>query len=260
MRLRRVIEHVREQHWTAIFIDLVIVVLGVFIGIQVSNWNTERETRKKATVFTQRLAADLRVEAWAYEYLIEYNKDVLANAGKALAALAGERPLSDEQFLVAAYRASQYEFQDRRRATFDELTSTGMISLITDQTMRQTAIMVYASPLIEQSMEEGKSSQYRELFRKSVPAAIQHALLLRCGDRYVSPLDYSGIVKSLDYACTLNLPAERVRVAAEALRAQDRLVPTLQLRFADTETALVNLQVYSTTLRDNLRRLAGRVP
>jgi hypothetical protein len=39
MILRRVIEHVRTQNWTAIGIDLVIVVVGVFIGIQVSSWN-----------------------------------------------------------------------------------------------------------------------------------------------------------------------------------------------------------------------------
>ena len=37
MILRRVIEHVRKQEWTAIGIDLVVVVIGVVIGIQVSN-------------------------------------------------------------------------------------------------------------------------------------------------------------------------------------------------------------------------------
>ncbi len=44
MILRRVIEHVRQQQWTAVGIDFCIVVVGVFIGIQVSNWNDERET------------------------------------------------------------------------------------------------------------------------------------------------------------------------------------------------------------------------
>ena len=39
MILSRVIEHVRKQHWTAVFLDFVIVVMGVFIDIQVSNWN-----------------------------------------------------------------------------------------------------------------------------------------------------------------------------------------------------------------------------
>jgi DNA-binding transcriptional regulator of glucitol operon len=86
MSLRRVVEHLKHQHWTAILIYLVIVVLGVFIGIQVSNWNAERETRQKAAVFTGRLRADLRVEAWAYECLIEYNRDILASAARALAS------------------------------------------------------------------------------------------------------------------------------------------------------------------------------
>jgi hypothetical protein len=63
MILRRVIEHVRHQEWTAIFIDLVIVVVGVFIGIQVANWNEDRVPRAKSAVFTARLEADLRQEA-----------------------------------------------------------------------------------------------------------------------------------------------------------------------------------------------------
>lgn len=44
MLLRRVIDHVEAQNWTAILIDFVIVVVGVFIGIQVSNWNDDRQS------------------------------------------------------------------------------------------------------------------------------------------------------------------------------------------------------------------------
>ena len=39
MLLHRVINHVRAQHWTAVLLDFVIVVVGVFIGLQVDNWN-----------------------------------------------------------------------------------------------------------------------------------------------------------------------------------------------------------------------------
>ena len=97
MILRRVIQHVKKQEWTAIGIDFLIVVLGVFVGIQVSNWNAERETSKKSAVFTERLKADLRGEAWGYEYLILYNKDILANAERVLAAMAGEAGMTDAQ-------------------------------------------------------------------------------------------------------------------------------------------------------------------
>ena len=257
MILRRLIVRLKDQHWTAIGIDLAIVVVGVFIGMQVSNWNNERETKHKSAIFTERLKADLKVEAWGYEYLVEYNKDVLANAGKTLAALAGEKPLSDEEFVVAAYRASQYEFQDRRRATYDELVSTGSIGLIENQKLRETAIAVYSAPIFDQVQNDGRKSEYRELFRRTVSAPVQRALLEKCGDRIVAPLDYKGIVHSLDYPCKLDAPAEKISAAAQALRSRDGLQSALQLRFADIETDLANLQTYNPQLMQ-LREYAGR--
>jgi large-conductance mechanosensitive channel len=60
MLLRRVIEHVKDQNWLAVFLDFVIVVVGVFIGIQVANWNELRNERAATVDFEQRLEADLR--------------------------------------------------------------------------------------------------------------------------------------------------------------------------------------------------------
>ena len=121
--------------------------------------------------------------------------------------------------------------------------------------MRQTAILVYSSPLIEETAEEGRKSEYREIFRKLLPADVQHALLKRCGDHFVPTFDYHAIAGSLDYPCTLGLPEAQVRAAAAKLRSQDKLVPALQLRFADIETTLVNLQV-NRALRANLQLIA----
>lgn len=42
MILRRFIEHFRQQNWAAIGIDFAIVVIGVFLGMQIGNWNAER--------------------------------------------------------------------------------------------------------------------------------------------------------------------------------------------------------------------------
>jgi hypothetical protein len=36
MLLRRVIEHVTSQNWTAVALDFVVVVVGVVIGIEVA--------------------------------------------------------------------------------------------------------------------------------------------------------------------------------------------------------------------------------
>ncbi len=39
MILRRLANAIRQQDWFVVTIDILIVVLGVFIGIQMANWN-----------------------------------------------------------------------------------------------------------------------------------------------------------------------------------------------------------------------------
>lgn len=55
MLLRRVMEHVRTQNWLAVALDFLIVVAGVFIGIQVSNWNEARNNQLREGAYLQRL-------------------------------------------------------------------------------------------------------------------------------------------------------------------------------------------------------------
>ena len=43
MLLRRTIEHVKAQNWFAVGLDFVIVVFGVFVGLQVQDWNDSRK-------------------------------------------------------------------------------------------------------------------------------------------------------------------------------------------------------------------------
>ena len=59
MLLRRISEHVRAQNWTAVTLDFMIVVVGVFIGIQVSNWNDDRSLRERERVYLEQLLIDL---------------------------------------------------------------------------------------------------------------------------------------------------------------------------------------------------------
>ncbi len=45
MIYKRVAAWLRGQDWVAILIELGIVILGVFVGTQVSNWNATRTER-----------------------------------------------------------------------------------------------------------------------------------------------------------------------------------------------------------------------
>jgi hypothetical protein len=259
MILRRVIAHFRKQEWTAIGIDFVIVVIGVFVGIQVSNWNAALATDRQSRSVTARLLADLRDEAWSYRLLIEYNNDVLENAERALAALEGRLARNDEALLIAAYRATQYREPRRRRSTYDELISTGTIGLIRDRALRDTAVRVYTTPMFENIRREGSGSRYREAFRMSVPVEVQRALRDSCGERDIRVGDYTVIVDSLDYPCSTGLPPAILAEAAEALRAAS-LAPLLRLRISDIETRRADMLANNPDIRDGLLAIAKERP
>ena len=60
MILRRLSQSLKEQNWTAIPIEFVLLVLGVFLGIQVSNWNEQRAENAKAQAYLARIRGNLQ--------------------------------------------------------------------------------------------------------------------------------------------------------------------------------------------------------
>jgi hypothetical protein len=260
MLLRRVIEHVREQNWTAVGIDFVIVVIGVFVGIQVSNWNAEREARQRGAGFSERLRADLHVERGFYAYMSDYYGAVRDAAEAAVDALIGAAPLSNHDLLVNAYRATQYRDSLRRRSTYDELVSTGNLGLIEDTELLGIAGRAYQLAVLDNLSREGRESRYREAFRMLIANDVQRELARRCGDRSVRRADWDGVAAEIGYPCTLELPVAQVDAAAEALRAAPELVRYLRLRIADLETRRADLARNRALVFGELREDRGEKP
>ncbi len=260
MILRRLTQSLRDQNWTAIAIEFVLLVLGVFLGMQVSNWNAEREDRLKGSIFTERLKADLRGEDWTYQFLIAYYREVLANANRAAEALEGKAALSDEALLVSAYRATQYRNRNQRGSTYDELISTGNIDLIRDRTLRDTAIRLYNLAVFDNLVQEGMRSRYREAFRMSLPNSVQRALSKICGDHVIRPGVYAAIHGNIDYPCHTGLSAQTIAESAQALRSNPDIKHYLRLRIADLETRLFDLTGNNRDIMENLRAIAKEQP
>ena len=67
MLLRRITEHVKDQNWFAVVLAFLIVVLGILIAFQITNWNeTRRDVRDEAA-----LNVRLLEEITALEELLE---------------------------------------------------------------------------------------------------------------------------------------------------------------------------------------------
>ena len=255
MLLLRLTHSLKVQNWTAIWIEFVLLVVGVFLGIQVSNWNTQRETERKAQVFTERLREDLRTEVWRFKALNLYYQDVIDNARMTLGDLEGRERMSNEALLIAAYRATQYSEFVQFRATYDELTSTGNVGLLRDRELRRMAAEIYGTPLYLNTKNEGLNSEYRRAFRKLLPVRVQFAVASQCGDLEARVGDYRSIEHPIGYTCKTGLPASDIDQAAAALRAEPALAALLRLRIMNASTA-AGVQLMSREVIKGMAELA----
>lgn len=59
MILKRLRKEAAQQNWLGVAVDLFILILGVFLGIQVSNWNQDRLDARRGRAYLARILADL---------------------------------------------------------------------------------------------------------------------------------------------------------------------------------------------------------
>ena len=87
MILRRFAEALKQQNWAAIAIEFVLLVLGVFLGIQVANWNEARADRAAYEAALGRLGAEIDTNlAYLEAFDVDQARD-LETGSRALTAV-----------------------------------------------------------------------------------------------------------------------------------------------------------------------------
>ena len=127
MILRRVINHFRNQEWTAIFLDFLIVVVGVFMGFQVQQWATRAGQRASEKLYLNRLHGEVvqliqdrsRYNSWAQK-----NQAALTGAVAVLQNQTDRQVLTDAECL-AIVQSHIYLNPTSDLPTIDELLSSG---------------------------------------------------------------------------------------------------------------------------------------
>lgn len=171
MLLRRINQHVRNQNWFAVFLDFIIVVAGVFIGIQVANWNEALGDKELERQYIKKLAKDIHVEIVAFEEVEHGLVTSLSITDKLFEEALNEQLsevvkmsssaktfASDKDFLVP----ESIEITDldkdyfltfsiltrvfnEENSTFDTLKSTGHIRVISNKSISYSLADYYAN-------------------------------------------------------------------------------------------------------------------
>lgn len=135
MILRRLTQHVKAQNWTAVALDFVIVVVGVFMGLQVQEWNTVRKDKIEAVLTLDRLEDDFtRINERAARSLALHEASLAATARIINGIAAGRLDLNGlaEDLSLSTRGATP----PGPSTTFQELKSNGRIGLIENLELR----------------------------------------------------------------------------------------------------------------------------
>ncbi|MCB1567839.1 MAG: hypothetical protein KDI69_03340 [Xanthomonadales bacterium] len=183
MPLRRIALRLRDHDWLGVVIELAIVVLGVYLGLQASNWNQTRADKAQGREYLQHLQDDLRKEDALLTDTLAFYRQVSAYGELALSHAENHAPATGTAWsaVLAYYQASQIWPFRQPRTTFQEARTTGSLPLIVDAVVRQHIAEHYDESANSNALEIlGDLPRYREHVRGLTPWAIQRYIWAHC--------------------------------------------------------------------------------
>ena len=159
MILNRIAQGVRKQDWFTAILELVILVIGIYIGLQVDDWVGERKDRKAETVYLELLARDVTELQQQVEAQYAFEKDKVDVGARAYKLLTSDDP--------SAYQVELGELltllSGRRTlglnsATYEQMVSSGHLQLIRDAELRDKLVRYFAEMKRDEAII-GKNNQ-----------------------------------------------------------------------------------------------------
>ena len=181
--LRRLIANARRQDWFAVTVELFVVVLGIFIGMQVTNWNEDRKLARQAHEYRDSLATDLATDEETMRAHADYFR-VIEQYGKvALGYLDEPVPVTDPQqaaqLVTALMIASSLWEYRHARPTYEDLKSTGNLPLLGSTALR-IRLANYYTAVDSAAVQWDVVTGYRAHIRSIIPAEAQRRVMDTC--------------------------------------------------------------------------------
>lgn len=128
MILRRVAEAVREQNWFTVVIEVLIVVFGVVIGIEVSNWNEGRKSEARERELLAQLRDEVLSNNQRLQHRLVFTERVIEAGERGLEFLKQGQPCADgcQGLLVDFFHASQVWGLPSRQSVYYEMQRLGL--------------------------------------------------------------------------------------------------------------------------------------
>jgi uncharacterized protein DUF6090 len=150
MLFRRLSAHLKAQNWFAVGLDFFIVVFGVFMGLQVQNWNEARADQSREASYLSNLAKDVRSDIIEIDDILHVATVRMSALDRLVTRSTGEElpdgfasargrieiekfpPYSDDDPRTIGIALFILSTLDGNRSAYDTIISTGGIGVIRD--------------------------------------------------------------------------------------------------------------------------------
>ena len=218
----------REQNWFAVAIDFAIVVAGVFLGIQMANWNDSRKDRIEERRYYTQILDDLRSDQQTLQETLRRAAGYDAAAENTLGSIRSGIPpnITPGQFAVDIHHAGFLYLPRPSRRTYDELISTGNLGLLQNEAAK-AAIADYYKSFDDLRQWDGLLRSQQDRYWEATSGVLPRPILrdaMRFREPNLSAADAAKILAALrerdgvdDMLVSMAAHQERVRRDSEEL-------------------------------------------
>ncbi|WP_430468253.1 DUF6090 family protein [Winogradskyella ouciana] len=127
--------------------EIILVVIGILIALQINNWNEQRKDNKRAKDYITRISEDLERSLELSEKLLEQNKSILlaVTETQKLIERGTELTTSEKKtidYSILWFPRTTYQLPDM--LTYEEMKESGDLGLIKDIDLRNDLAEFYS--------------------------------------------------------------------------------------------------------------------
>ena len=139
MFLNRIAQGFRAQNWYTVFVELLVLIVGIFLGLQVDDWNQRRLDRIEEQYYLARLQRDFERSLIEQNSAIETAREKFEAAVSILRMLESDSPpnMTDAQFDELLGRTRGFPRLALVTATMDEIVANGKASILQSRVLRE---------------------------------------------------------------------------------------------------------------------------
>ncbi len=138
MLLRSITKHVKDQNWFAVFIDFLIVVLGILIAFQITEWNNTQQELREEQALKVRLTEEFKVLEERLTVRLDRAATITDHSSELIEMIRTETEPKDEDLIKIMLRSAiRYNAPIPPPSIFTEAIQAGRIGKLRNDELRK---------------------------------------------------------------------------------------------------------------------------